>query len=201
MKKVWTLVIVTVIACFAVVAQAHTASPSFTTFSNGTVLTASALNDNFSHIHNTLNGGITNTHISASAAIAYSKLSLTGQLLKADLSVPALLPRAWGRQGADVGVACDAALAAGTTCTNTTLSQVTSVTTTGSAGQYRVNLSYTPANADFTVNVTVMDGLDVVCSANNFQTATPNFIVKCRETDGTPADVNSKFSFVVMDDN
>jgi hypothetical protein len=59
-------------------AWAHTGSPSLHTFSDGSVLTATQLNNSFGHIHNTLSGGIANTHISPTAAIAGSKLNLTG---------------------------------------------------------------------------------------------------------------------------
>ena len=48
-----------------------------TTWSDGQVLTASALNANFSDIVNDYNGGITNANISASAAIATSKINAT----------------------------------------------------------------------------------------------------------------------------
>ncbi len=48
-----------------------------TTWSDGQVLTASALNGNFTEIVNDYNGGITNANISASAAIALSKLAGT----------------------------------------------------------------------------------------------------------------------------
>lgn len=57
-----------------------------TTWSDGQTLTAAALNAEFNNILNDYNGGITNANISASAAIAYSKLSLTGAILNADLA-------------------------------------------------------------------------------------------------------------------
>lgn len=46
-----------------------------TTWSDGQVLTASALNGNFTTIVNDYNGSITNANISASAAIAITKLA------------------------------------------------------------------------------------------------------------------------------
>ena len=48
-----------------------------TTWSDGQVLTASALNGNFTTIVNDYNGGITNANISGSAAIAASKINAT----------------------------------------------------------------------------------------------------------------------------
>jgi hypothetical protein len=48
-----------------------------TTWSDGQNLTASALNGNFTTIVNDYNGSITNANISASAAIATSKISAT----------------------------------------------------------------------------------------------------------------------------
>lgn len=57
-----------------------------TTWSDGQTLTASALNGEFNNILNDYNGSITNANISATAAIAYSKLSLTGSIVNADLA-------------------------------------------------------------------------------------------------------------------
>jgi len=48
-----------------------------TTWSDGQVLTASALNGEINNIVNDYNGGITNANISASAAIATSKINVT----------------------------------------------------------------------------------------------------------------------------
>lgn len=57
-----------------------------TTWSDNQVLTAAALNAEFNNIVNDYNGSITNANVSASAAIAYSKLNLTGAVLNADLA-------------------------------------------------------------------------------------------------------------------
>lgn len=57
-----------------------------TTWTDNQVLTATALNAEFNNIVNDYNGGITNANISASAAIAYSKLSLTSGIVNADIS-------------------------------------------------------------------------------------------------------------------
>lgn len=50
------------------------------------MLTAAALNGEFDNIINDYNGSITNANISASAAITYAKLSLTGGIVNADIS-------------------------------------------------------------------------------------------------------------------
>lgn len=58
-----------------------------TTWSDGQVLTASALNGNFTDIVSDYNGSITNANISASAAIAETKISFggtAGQFMQSD---------------------------------------------------------------------------------------------------------------------
>lgn len=56
------------------------------TWVTGDTLTAADLNAEFNNILNLVNGAIDNSNISASAAIAYSKLNLTGTILNADLA-------------------------------------------------------------------------------------------------------------------
>src|SRR4030042_4978714 len=56
------------------------------TWGTSDTLTAADLNAEFNNIINDYNGNITNANISASAAIAYSKLSLTGNILNADIA-------------------------------------------------------------------------------------------------------------------
>ena len=55
-------------------------------FSAGAVISASEHNENFSNLYNLVNGNIDNDNIDAAAAIAYSKLDLTGELVLGDLS-------------------------------------------------------------------------------------------------------------------
>ena len=57
-----------------------------TTWSDNQVLNAADLNAEFDNIVSDYNGSITNANIDASAAITYSKLSLTGGILNADLA-------------------------------------------------------------------------------------------------------------------
>ncbi len=57
-----------------------------TTAVTGNTLTAAVWNDEFANIINAFNGNIENVNIKAGAAIAYSKLNLTGEILNADLA-------------------------------------------------------------------------------------------------------------------
>lgn len=61
------------------------------TFSAGAVIIASQHNANFSTIYTDYNGNITNDNISASAVIAYSKLTLTGSIVNADINTSAAI--------------------------------------------------------------------------------------------------------------
>lgn len=61
------------------------------TFSAGAVIVASQHNSNFSTIATDYNGNIDNTNISASAAIAYSKLNLATSIVNADVSASAAI--------------------------------------------------------------------------------------------------------------
>lgn len=60
-----------------------------TTWSDNQVLTASALNGEFNNLLNAL--ALTNSDISGSAAIAYSKLNLSGSIVNADISASAAI--------------------------------------------------------------------------------------------------------------
>ena len=62
------------------------------TFSAGAVIVASQHNACFSTIYSEFNGSITDANISGSAAIAYSKLNLTGNIIDGDLSASLNLP-------------------------------------------------------------------------------------------------------------
>ena len=56
------------------------------TFSAGATIVASEHNSNFDIIYNEFNGYISNANIASAAAIAYSKLNLTGGIVNADIS-------------------------------------------------------------------------------------------------------------------
>lgn len=61
------------------------------TFTSGAIIYAAEHNDNFDTIYTDYNGNITNANISASAAITYSKLSLTGGIVNADINAAAAI--------------------------------------------------------------------------------------------------------------
>ena len=63
------------------------------TFSAGASIIASEHNSNFDTIYNSHNGNISNSNISTSAAIAYSKLSLAGSILNADIHASAAIAK------------------------------------------------------------------------------------------------------------
>lgn len=54
-------------------------------FSDAATISASAINANFDTIYNNYNGGITNANLATNAAIAYSKLTLTGSIQATDI--------------------------------------------------------------------------------------------------------------------
>lgn len=193
MKRLSELLIVAVLAVAVVQVfrpppvSAHAGSPAPTVWNSGNTLTAAALNDTIAHLHNTFSGNIGNSHLSASAAIAHSKLA-----------TPALVSKAWaivGQAGACVGSAT-----AGTACPVNATSRVNSVTTNGTTGQYRLNLTYTPVNTAFAVLASSMTN-DVHCRATSLATAAPHAIIECRSIAGTPAATNAIFSVLVMDDD
>jgi len=62
-----------------------------TTATTGQTITAAIWNNEFSNIINEFNGGIDNANIDANAAIAYSKLNLTGNIVNADIDASAAI--------------------------------------------------------------------------------------------------------------
>lgn len=115
-----------------------------TTWSDGQVLTASALNGEFNNILNDYNGGITNANLSASAAIAYSKLNLVGAIQGTDLAGSIAPSKITGT----------AAVLSGNTFTgkNTFLNTVQTVTSYSPSGGATATLDLSLGNV-FTVNV------------------------------------------------
>jgi hypothetical protein len=157
------------------------AASAIKSWSSAETVTATDLNANFTHIHNTMVGShgarLVDADVSSSAAIAHSKMA-----------TPALLPKAY----AYVGSSCGAS-----PCTLSSSSQVTSITRTG-VGAYSVTLAYTPGDANFAVLVAPHTA-DRHCRSFTHQTAGPQFLISCVENDadGTPQDTN--FSLIVMD--
>lgn len=56
------------------------------TFSAGAVIVAAEHNSDFDTLYTEINGALNNANISATAAIAYSKLNLSASILDADVS-------------------------------------------------------------------------------------------------------------------
>jgi hypothetical protein len=159
-------------------------------WNTGEILKATDLNTNFNHLHDNMVGGhgarLLDADVASGAAIAHTKLA-----------TPALVAKAW----ASLVTVCNGAAAAGTACTVDESSQVTGISANGTAGQYRVNLSYSPPNAVFAPVVTAITGT-IYCVAHTFVATTgdangTNFLVECR-TDASVA-TDAAFSFVVFD--
>lgn len=154
-------------------------------WTTGQVVTATDLNGNFTALKNgKVGSGVqaSNTDIASNAAISHSKMA-----------TPALLPKAWGY----ISAACTGSTAAGTACTIGDSTQISSITTNGSSGQFRINLSYTPANANFAVIVTSHTTASV-CIATTQATSAPHALVKCFDYTGAANDTN-QFSVLVLD--
>lgn len=162
------------------------------TFTTGEVPTAANLNGNFTFLNTTKVGGgvqATNSDISSSAGMSHSKMA-----------TPALLPKAWA---AVLAGPCDGSSATdAVTCTVADSSQITSIKSSGTAGQYRVTLAYTPANASFGVLVTSSTA-GIYCIAiptagtTTYATTAPQFQVACKTDAGVAG--NSNFTLMVMD--
>lgn len=151
------------------------------TWSSGETLTSSDLNANFAHIHNYMVGGhggrLVNADVSASAAIASTKIQYGGGIAKSHVGVY---------------VACGCG-AAPCFCTLNNPYNVTSVQKTAT-GTYRVTWNFTAAK---TPNVQVT----TVTSGNICTTATPTTTtvdITCVDLD-TPAATDSAFTFTLWE--
>jgi len=186
MRKKFKAVVATILLG-AILGPMAAAASSIKTWSNGSTIQATDLNSNFNHLHNTMVGGhgarLVNADVSASAAIEHSKLA-----------TPALLPKAW----AAITSACDGAAVAGTACTVAASSRVTSVTSHGTAGQYRLNLGYTPTNAVFGCVVT-SHTVSVFCTCHTFATSLPNAIIQCVAHDNVAT--NAALTVQILDND
>jgi len=187
------LTVLTLTLAAVPMALAHSGSPSPTTWSNGSTLTAAALNDTISHIHNIFNGGIVDAHVSASAAIAHSKLATPALVAKAVLSTT---------------TACDGSQAAGTDCTTDVAHSKflassagagngnSALEAAGTAGTYFLTLGYTPTNANYTVLVS-SGTTSVWCSVTGRATAAPHIGITCESDASSPT--NTNLNIVVFD--
>ena len=164
---------------------------SLKTWSTGEYITATDLNANLAHLHNSVGHGhgavIVNADVSTSAAIAHSKLAS-----------PSLVPRAFVNI---YGGACTSG-----TCSTTTRTGVTSVVNTGTAGTYTVTLSTTQNTAYYAVLITASgqvaatgtDGGTVFTHCESTAQTTTTITVKCRNS-ATGALIDSAFSLAVLD--
>jgi hypothetical protein len=141
----------------------------------------SDLNTTFQHIHDNLRGGthtlIVNADLSASAAVAHSKLA-----------TPALLPKAFGTVAPD----CSAS-----PCTLTINSGFTSITRTG-AGEYTGTLSSARANTTYTATVTPFDTAGLRGCRMTSVTSTTVFTFSCYDA---AAAVDTGFTVLVWDND
>lgn len=175
--------------CAILVATCPAWSQTLYSWGSDEVVVNTDLNGNFTALKTGKVGSgvtLTNSDIASNAAIAHSKMA-----------TPALLPKAW----ATVTANCDGGAAAGTDCTvgdSSNIPSANGVEATAAAGVYRVNLSYTPANANFAVLVTAHTS-GVYCNADTRATAAPHFVVRCWDGAVPGASNNVQFSVLVMD--
>lgn len=165
---------------------------SIKTWSSAETIRASDLNSNFSHLHSNLGHGhgtiITNADVSATAAIAHTKMA-----------TPALLPKAWGRV-----VSCDQSAASGTTCGTMYDNGVAFVSSSASI-YFNVFLDALPSTANFGVIVSTGDP-QIVCAASTYAVGTlyptvttPQFRVYCEDASaGTASTTVTNMQFIVV---
>lgn len=171
----------------AVLAAAVASAGTIKVWTAGEYITATDLNANFAHIHNTMVGGhgprLVNADVSGSAAIAHSKLA-----------TPALLPKAW----VTVLTACSSG-----TCTMVDNSGIAGVTYSGvtdggtAIGQYTVTFTTPRSAATYAVLTSAFNSADpryCLTSAQN----TGTFIINCYNGDGG-APANTGFTALVLD--
>ena len=168
------------VAVISLVLGAYAYAGSINTFATGETISASALNANFNHIHNTMVGGhgarLVNSDVSTSAAISHSKLA-----------TPALLPKAWAYVSA-----CTTG-----TCTLAASSGITSITAGGTDGTYTVVL---PARSDTNYGFLVfpIGVVDMVCFGEPV-ISTSQFSFDCETHAGVATDTG--FTVMVLDNN
>lgn len=176
-------------AAICCVAIAAVAGP-IKVWQSGEIITATDINANFQHIHNTMVGShgarLKNSDVSTTAAISHSKLAQ-----------PALLPKAVGAQvNACTASPCTWDLATGFPTTYTRLS----------AGAYSITFSTARPNAQYGVHVTCHnEGSEMcVCTPRRSSFATTGFTVECYlepTTGANPALGDHGITVTVYDDN
>ncbi len=203
MKKIYVWAIVAFLAGYigttvTGIALAHTGTPAFTVFSNGQTLTASALNANFAHLHNTLNGGISNANIAPNAAISLSKIQ-----------AGAGLPRAMGYVGEHSGVSedspctgTDAAVNCPGTFTGASVTPTGPISGCAFGGCYYIRLNFTPKNTGNNLVVQLTTGVhsgNTICRAYVNPADVANIKVVCANSNDTGTAAAAAFHFTVWE--
>jgi hypothetical protein len=151
-------------------------------WSVGEYISSTDLNAALTHLHNSVGHGhgpvIVNADVSASAAIAHSKMA-----------TPALLPKAW----ASLNATCTAG-----TCTLVDSSVVTSVAYV-SAGVYTVNFP-TRGSANYGALATAYGNYDLACSVTAKAATTATVTCANMGMDaGISVPTNGAFTFMLLD--
>lgn len=171
-------------ALFVVLVASVAAASAIKVWTTGETLRAADLNSNFSHIHNTKVGDgiqLVNADVSASAAIAHSKLA-----------TPTLIPKGVGLVGgASSAVACTVNGA----CPVYVASGISGATRTG-AGTYQVTPAVTRANTTY-MPISTSNSANIFCSATVVSTS--RFDVACIDVT-TATLTDSIFAVVFFDD-
>ncbi len=174
-------------AVFLLVTVAVTAyATGLKTWTTRETVSATDLNANFAYVDSraghTGAAAIVNADISASAAIATSKLA-----------TPTLMPKAWATSYDGLAPRDSDGL-----CTIVG-SKVTSITR-HTQGIYDVVLAYTPVNDKFAILVTCYtNGQKLYGSHSAISLSPPQFAIICYNEGGAAEDTH--VSFIIMDDN
>jgi hypothetical protein len=164
--------------------MAHTSTPNtFKTWSTNETLTATDLNGNFAHLHNTPTGNIRDANISTTAAIQHSKLAQ-----------PGLLPRAVAHVGTDLVTACNSAVVAA--CILNGALNITSVSGSGTLGKYNVTLAYSSASLLRPFLVSAHDGTGATLCNGRIVSLPNQAEIHCKVA-STAAPTNAIFTFEV----
>lgn len=189
--KLWHLFAICLAVTPVLVCVSPATAGSIKVWSNGETVKASDLNSNFSHVHTGVDAPIVNADISASAAIAHSKLA-----------TPGLIPKAWARVGS-----CSTLDGGPQPCTVSAGSLISDGGVYSTvAGIYYLTMGFTPStDAGFGALVTPVGTMadeetvdsKVVCQAHSFTVSPPHMGVACLDL-GTLNPVATGFTITVM---
>lgn len=151
------------------------------TWNNGEPITPAEFNYALAHIHTAAEASITNSKVSATAAIAHSKLA-----------TPALVPKA-------VVMVADGCAVPGT-CTMSMNSGFTSVAQGATAGQYTFTLTTARTDTTYMPMVTCLDSATRCSCSVVAISSTTVFTVYCMDL-ATPSALTSGVHVVVFDND